>query len=229
MDGGDTIDPEGYIKSRGLKLPKDRGYLTRRVSRLLRANRYERALTDAALRATRDGDTVLDLGCGLGFVSGVLAKRRNLAAIHAYDGNATLLTYAEAMLATNGIKNVTLTHAVLGKRKSKVPFFTRPAFSASSLAPDTNEQTQESRVQMHNLKTTLSTLKPTVVICDIEGGEADLLSGASLNGVRHLVIKLHSDHIGHSGLRDVFGSVTAAGLAYDPRISNGRIVGFVAA
>lgn len=229
MDGGDIIDPEGYIKSRGLKFPKDRAYLTRKVSGLLRKNGYERALTDAALKATGAGDTVLDLGCGLGFVSGMLARRRKVAAIHAYDGNATLLTYAEAMLATNGIKNVTLTHAVLGKRKSKVPFFVRTAFAASSLKPVKDEQAQETSVEMHNLKSTLTTLKPTVIICDIEGGEADLLDGASLKGVRHLVIKLHPDHIGHEGMRNVFQSVSAAGLAYDARTSSGRIVGFVAA
>lgn len=229
MDGSETIDPEGYIKSRGLKFPKDDTYLTRKVRRVLRENAYERALTAAALKATREGDTVLDLGCGLGFVAGMLAKRRKVVAIHGYDGNAAPLVYAEAMLATNGFKNVTLTHAVLGKRKSTVPFYIRLPFAASSLAPHKGENARETTVEMHNFQTTLAALKPTVIICDIEGGEADLLDGASLKGVRHLVVKLHPKNIGHAGMRKLFNSVTAAGLAYDPRISAGRIIGFVAA
>ena len=123
MDGSKTIDPTGFIKSRALKLPKDDNYLTGKVRGLLRSGDYEKDLTAAALKATREGDRVLDLGCGLGFVSGMIAKRRNVEAIFGYDGNASLLTYADAMLATNGIKNVTLTNAVLGKRKSSGPFY----------------------------------------------------------------------------------------------------------
>lgn len=159
----------------------------------------------------------------------MLAQRRNVAAIHGYDGNATLLTYAEAMLATNGITNVTLTHGVLGDHESTVPFYVRTPFAASSLAPIEGEDLPETAVQMYDFKTTLENLKPTVIICDIEGGEADLLKGADLTSVRQVVIKLHPDHIGHEGTCKLFDSMSMAGLAYDPRISSGRIVGFVAA
>ena len=229
MDGSKAIEPKGYIKSRGLKFPKDGTYLTGKVRSLLRDHSYERALVAAALKATHEGDTVLDLGCGLGFVSGMLAKRRKVAAVHGFDGNATMLTYAEAMLATNGLNNVTLTHAVLGKRKSTTSFYVRTPFAASSLTPIDGEDAKEMPVEMLNFKTTMAAIKPTVIICDIEGGEADLLDGADLKGVRQLVVKLHPDHIGHDGTRKLFESASLAGLAYDPRISAGRIVGFVAA
>ncbi|MEO0401714.1 MAG: FkbM family methyltransferase [Pseudomonadota bacterium] len=228
MDGSNTIDPTGYIKCRSLKFPKDGTYLTGKVRGLLRSGDYERDLTAAALKATREGDRVLDLGCGLGFVSGMIAKRRNIASIDAYDGNATLLTYAEAMLATNGIQNVTLTHGVLGKRKSSVPFHIRAPFAASSLLAVDGDTAEEVKVDMHNVKTVLSAVKPTVIICDIEGGEADLLDGVTLKDVRHVVVKLHPTHIGHDGVRTVFDALSKAGLAYDPRVSAGRIVGFVA-
>jgi len=228
MDGSNTIDPTGFIKSRGLKFPKDGTYLTGKVRGLLRAGDYERDLTAAALKATREGDTVLDLGCGLGFVSGMIAKRRNIKEIHGFDGNATLLTYAEAMLATNGISNVTLTAGVLGKRKSSVPFYVRAPFAASSLTPIEGEEAEEVKVEMQNIKTVLSAIKPTVIICDIEGGEAELLDGVTLKDVRQVVVKLHPGPIGHAGIRTVFDAMSKAGLAYDPRLSAGRIVGFVA-
>lgn len=229
MDGGNTIDPTGFIKSRALKFPKDGTYLTGKVRGLLRSGAYEQDLTAAALKATREGDRVLDLGCGLGFVAGMIAKRRNIEAIHGYDGNARLLTYADAMLATNGISNVTLTHGVLGKRKSSVPFHVRTPFAASSLIPIEGEEAEETTVDMLNVKTVMNAHKPTVVICDIEGGEADLLDAMPLKGVRQVVVKLHPTHIGHAGMRSVFKAMEKAELAYDPRISAGRIVGFVAA
>lgn len=229
MDGGNTIDPTGFIKSRALKFPKDGTYLTGKVRGLLRSGAYEQDLSAAALKATREGDRVLDLGCGLGFVSGMIAKRRNVEAIHGYDGNARLLTYADAMLATNGISNVTLTHGVLGKRKSSVPFHVRTPFAASSLVPIEGEGAEETTVDMLNVKTVMNAHEPTVVICDIEGGEADLLDAMPLKGVRQVVVKLHPTHIGHAGMRSVFKAMEKADLAYDPRISAGRIVGFVAA
>ena len=228
MDGSQTIDPTGYIKSRGLKFPKDGTYLTGKVRGLLRSGDYERDMAAAALRATREGDTVLDLGCGLGFTSGLIANRRKVDHIHGYDGNARLLTYADAMLATNGINNVTLTHGVLGKRKSTVPFYIRAPFAASSLQKGEDEA-EETKVEMHNVKTVLSATKPTVILCDIEGGEAELLDGISLKGVRHVIVKLHPGHIGHDGIRTVFDSLGKAGLAYAPALSAGRIVGFQAA
>ena len=228
MDGSNTIDPTGFIKSRALKFPKDGTYLTGKVRGLLREGGYEQDLTAAALKATREGDRVLDLGCGLGFVSGMIAKRRNIEAIHGYDGNPALLTYADAMLATNGISNVTLTHGVLGKRKSSVPFYVRAPFAASSLSPIEGEEAEEIKVDMLNAKTVMSAVKPTVVICDIEGGEAELLADMPLKDVRQVVVKLHPSHIGHAGIAGVFAALGKAGLAYDPRISAGRIVGFLA-
>ena len=228
MDGTGTIDPTGFIKSRSLKFPKDGTYLTGKVRGLLRTGDYERELVAAALKATRADDVVLDLGCGLGFVAGMIAKRRNIKEIHGYDGNATLLTYAEAMLATNGINNVTLTAGGLGKRKSSVPFYVRTPFAASSLLPVEGEEAEEVKVDMHNVKTVLSAVKPTVIICDIEGGEAEMLDGIALKDVRQVVVKLHPNHIGHDGVRAVFDAMSAAGLAYDPRLSTGRVVGFVA-
>lgn len=228
MDGSKTIDPDGFIKSRGLKFPKDGTYLTGKVRGLLRDGAYERDMTTAALKATREGDSVLDLGCGLGFVAGMLARRRNVKAIHGYEGNPRLLTYAEAMLATNGIKTVTLTHAALGKRKSSVPFYVRTPFAASSLAT-TADTCEEITIDMHNAKTVMSALKPTVVLCDIEGGEAALLDTLPLTGVRTLVVKLHPAHIGHAGVQSVFANAAKGGLAYAPALSAGRVVGFNAA
>ena len=226
MDGSKTIDPTGFIKSRALKLPKDDNYLTGKVRGLLRSGDYEKDLTAAALKATREGDRVLDLGCGLGFVSGMIAKRRNVEAIFGYDGNASLLAYADAMLATNGIKNVTLTNAVLGKRKSSVPFYVRAPFAASSLLPLKDNTGEEVTTDMLNVKTVMTSHKPTVVICDIEGGEVDLLGNLPLKGVRQVVVKLHPDYIGHDGMSELFKAMGTADLAYDPRLSAGRIVGF---
>lgn len=228
MDGSATIDPTGYIKSRGLKFPKDGTYLTGKVRGLLRTGQYERDMAAGALKATHEGDRVLDLGCGLGFVSGMIANRRKVEAIHGYDGNASLLTYADAMLATNGINTVTLTPGVLGPRKSTAPFYMRAPFAASSLAPLDGEEAEEIKVDVHNAKTVMGTVKPTVVLCDIEGGEADLLANLPLKGVRNVVVKLHPTHIGKDGVKGIFDTLHAADLVYDPRLSSGRVVGFVA-
>jgi FkbM family methyltransferase len=224
-----TKEPKAHIKSRGLKFPKDGTYLTGKVRGLLKSGAYERDLAAAALKATREGDIVLDLGCGLGFLCGILAKRRKVAAIHGYDGNAKLLGYAEAMLAANGITGVTLTPGVLGKRKATAPFYVRAPFAASSLVGVEGDDAVETEVEMHNIKTVLATVTPSVIICDIEGDEAELLEGADLTGVRQVVIKLHAIQLGHAGLRKLFDAMSAAGFAYDPRISAGRIVSFIAA
>ena len=228
MDGSGTIDPDGHIKVDALKFPLDPDYLTPKIRKKLRLGRYDQGFLAAALEVVRPGDTVLELGSGLGFVTGMIAKQRDVAMIHGYDGNAAVVRYAEAMLATNGIQNVQLTNAVLGPRKSTVPFLLQSYAPLSSLLPFDGRESTSVTVDMINAKGAVKDIKPTVILCNIEGGEADVFKGVPLPTVRHTLIKLNPDRIGSAGIARVFEAMAVANLVYDPSISAGSLVGFVA-
>ena len=69
-------------------------------------------------------------------------------------------------------------------------------------------------------------LTPTVLICDIEGAEVDLIPALPLNNLRAAIIELHPQWIGPAGVNKVFSAFMQAGMAYYHRGSQNKVVAF---
>lgn len=220
------IDPTGWIESGGLKMPKDGQFVKGRVRGRIKRSVYDQAMTTAAVAATRAGDRVLELGCGLGFVTAQMARAHELDAIRAYDGHAGVLAYAEAMLATNGVPDVELVHGVLGPRKGKRIFHVRDPFMRSSLSDEADKTRYSETVPAENAKTVFHAFQPTALICDIEGAEVDLVKCAPLDGLDRAIVRLHPTRLGGQCVITIFQAFADAGLSYWPAVSAGPIVGF---
>ena len=70
----DTKPEPNFIHSRGMKFPDDPTILRGRVRKLLRQNAYEAKESEAALRVVREGDRVIELGGGVGYMSTLAAS-----------------------------------------------------------------------------------------------------------------------------------------------------------
>ncbi len=224
--------PEAAIlRCRGLRFPDDPRFISNRTRGLLRSNKYE-AREAAAVRALVGGDDVaLELGAGIGFMSTLMARSCGAGTVHAFEANPTMIPYIRKVHELNDVTDkVTVTNAVLGARKGKATFFERAHFSASSLEADppgvNSPVVAEHRVEVVNIKTTMRALKPSVVVCDIEGAEADLVPLMDLSSVRLGVIELHPQWIGKAGVQAVFDAFQAAGLTFYPKTSNKKVVTF---
>lgn len=82
------------------------------------------------------------------------------------------------------------------------------------------------KVPVQDVNAILKDLKPTVLICDVEGAEADLLPAADLNCIRCTIVELDPQWAGQSGVQGVFDTMHRAGLTYFPRRSNKKLVTF---
>ena len=216
-----------FIKSRGLRFPKDRRFIRGQLRGALRDGKYEGKEAEAALSVVRDGDTVIELGAGIGFMSTLLARHRKLTALHAFEANPHLIPYIRSVHEANGLTNVHLTNAILGKRKGSAEFHVRANLLASSLTPPRGKDSAELvRVDVLNGNQVLKETGATVLVCDIEGAEAELLPELDLSGLRAAVIELHPQWIGPEGVNKVFAAFMAAGLAYYARGSTKKVVSF---
>ena len=95
-----------------------------------------------------------------------------------------------------------------------------------------------SRIKPHNLKGVadvevvglddlLRTSAPTMLIMDVEGGEADLLDDdLELTGVTKLLMEIHPKVIGLAGVKKIFDVLSRQGLVYDASTSSGRVILF---
>jgi FkbM family methyltransferase len=220
------------ITCRGIRFPGDDRILTAKVARRLRDDMYETPEVTALGRFLKPGDRVLELGAGVGFISSYIA--RNFAADHVacVEANPRLCAYIGRVHAMNGVTNtsirnvVALSDAAPWPDAGTVPFhLTEPFWSSSLNAPRSGAATRID-VAAARLSDLVSELRPTVIICDIEGGEFGLFEACDLSGVRHIALELHTRVYGGAGVRKVFDDLHRHDFFYHQKVSSGDIVLF---
>lgn len=223
----DTPTEVGFIRSRGMKFPKNPDVLKGRIRRQLRLNEYETKETEAAMRTVRPGDRVIELGGGIGYMSTLVATKRQVASVHVFEANPNLIPYIHQVHAANGVTNATVTNAILGSRKGKVDFYVREPMLGSSMEVLEGEvDPPATKVDVLNAKNTFKDIGANVLICDIEGAEADLIPQLDLTGLRAAIIETHPQWIGPEGINRVMRAFMDAGLAYYHRASQGKVITF---
>ncbi|MFN4204018.1 MAG: FkbM family methyltransferase [Tabrizicola sp.] len=199
---------------RGLTLFLPEAALKGTLAQALSSGRYENHEADALLLHLRPGDRLLDLGAGLGFICALAAGVLGEAAVVGVEAGPETVKLARRNLAANGFPGVkVLKGAVVGAGAGEVEFGQRPAFWASALQgpegwPDNAEVV---RVPARPIGKLLARFAPTVISCDIEGGELDVLT-QPLPGVRLVVVETHPLVYGPKGVERVTEALTAQGF-----------------
>lgn len=222
-----TDTPQTMILSRGMRFPIDPAMPLGRSASALKQDRYEARETEAALRIVRKGDVVLELGGGIGYMSTLLATHRTPDHIHVFEANPHLIPYIQAVHEANDVTSATVHNAILGPTEGTAEFYVRKNFLASSLTPqEGTEVTQIAQIEQRAAGQVMAEIKPTVLICDIEGAEADVLPLMDLSTLRAAIIELHPQWIGPQGVNAVFSALMGAGLAYHAKTSSNKVVCF---
>ena len=211
-----------------MRFPLEGDILPKRVRVLLRTDGYEAKEARAAYRLVQEGDVVMELGAGIGFMSTLVSTKTKAAAVHCFEANPRLIPYIEAVHAANGVANAQIHHALLGTKPGRRAFYQRASILDSSLEvlPEDDDTVEKVQVPVMDAAKALARIKPSVLICDIEGAEADLLPELDLSGLRAVLIELHPQWIGKKGIARVFEAMSRAGLVFFPRWSQGKVAVF---
>ncbi len=218
-----------FLRPRGILVPKHPQFTTGMIRRALREGTYETREAEAVLATARPGDTVLELGGGIGFISALIGARCAPKRIVTYEANPDLVPYIAQVHAANGITCAEVRGALLAPQAGPDRMFHIRGNRLSSsldgdLAPDTILRSVP--VPQHAAGPVLDALRPDLLVCDIEGAEADLLPAVDWTGLRAAVIELHPQWIGAAGVRAVFEAMHRAGLVYFPKASHAKVVTF---
>lgn len=223
----EATETQKMLRCRDMRFPLDRAILPPRIRTLLREGTYEAKEATAVRKLVKEGDVVMELGAGIGFMSTLVATKTPAKSVHSFEANPQLMPYIAQVHAENNVTNAHVTNAVLGEQNGTTPFYIRKNFLASSLDPmDDAEDCTEVEVPSLDVNTVIKELQPSVLICDIEGAEADLLPKMDLTGLRGVVIETHPQWIGKTGMQKVFRCLDAAGLVFFPRWSHGKVAVF---
>ena len=213
---------------RGLTLTLPDAALRGGLEKALTTGRYEGQEADALLRHLKPGDRFLDLGAGIGFLCALAAGVVGAGAVTGVEAGPETLALARANLEDNGFSGVALVHgAVTATQSGRIEFGQRPAFWASALKgqEDWPENASIVKVPARPIGPLLAREKPTVLSCDIEGAELEVLT-QPLPGVRLIVVEIHPQVYGAAGTKRLFDALSAQGFAYNTEGSRGATVVF---
>lgn len=181
----------------------------------------ERTVVSAILRP---GDTVLELGAAIGFMSTFVARHLGITRVVAVEANPQLIPIARRTHALNGV-HVELINAVVAQADGQTDFHVHPEFWSSST--ETLQGAKRLTLRARSLSGLLREVDPQVLVVDIEGGEMQIFNNAALPGVRAVIIELHREVTKLRGIAQIFTRMASAGFAYDPDISIRNIIAFV--
>ncbi len=218
----------------GVRLLLPESLLTPALLKAFETGRYEHLEARQLPRFLRDGDRLLELGAGVGFISSLASRTVKLHGPTVVEANPDLVPVIRTTHQLNGVtadvrNAVALSRAgrdSLGIGSSgEAQFYQRTNFWGSSLGP-TPGYKSVAGVPTLDFQTLVRETKPTVIIADIEGGEKDLFVDVAIEGVRHVFLEVHKNVIGLKGIADMAAALAQQGLYYDPDFSVGAVVMF---
>jgi FkbM family methyltransferase len=176
----------------------------------MRAGTYESGELRALAAALRADDVVMELGTGIGLLSAFCAQRVGGDRVFTFEANPELEPRIRETFQLNGVKP-TLEMCMLGERPGEADFFVHDAFWGSN-AIDQTGAVRRVRVPVRPLNQALARIRPSLLVMDIEGAEAELLRFMDLNGVDRVVGEFHERMLGRATADAMISGMYAQGF-----------------
>lgn len=215
------------LRFHGLHVPVDARHVTKPVWKHIWRGDYEAPELLALSALMRPRDRVLELGGGMGLVSGVMAKRNPDARFLSFEANPGLIDAIAALHRRNGISNVEVVSGILASpdQGPTRTFSLHRNFTEGSLQSGRPSMGQV-EVPVHDPVPVFNRFNPDVLLCDIEGAEQDLLPILPLGGLRAVVVELHPRIVSRRGMAQIWKVLIQAGLVPVVELSTATVVAF---
>ena len=220
---------EEGLRVNGVRINPDNHALSPSMRARICSANYEVHEARCVTTLVEPEEIVLELGGGIGYISSLVWNTGRASQIVVVEANPDTIPVIQETHTLNNVKALVLNGVAMPDcgKESFIPFYVRSDFWASSLSPEPWGYSREVSVPCLDFKALLATHKPSLLICDIEGGEANLLGSIPcMPSVKKIVIELHQDVTGAEGIRDIFLNLSKQGFAYDPLLSQRGVVVF---
>jgi FkbM family methyltransferase len=152
--------------------------------------------------------------------------------VKTFDANPDIILDAQANFARNGLSGIKSHHGVLKNRLSIKPdelsldFYISKAFWASRLNASASDQDIVKIVQapIFCLEDEIATHDANFLICDIEGGEVELLLHADLSRIKTIIMEVHYAFVGKAATDNMIRKLIMDGFALDLQRSANQIL-----
>lgn len=214
----------------GIELALDPSFMSPKMLEVIRGGRYERQEARQLGRIIQPAETILEIGAGIGFISALAAQNPLTKSIVSYEANPALIPAITETLTRNvgpqggkwAVRNSVLMN---GATPETLDFYVHRDFWASSLERVADFD-RIVKVKVESFSSVIASVRPTLIVCDIEGGELDLFRNADLSGVKKVFLEVHQKTLGRRGMKELFEFFHARGFHYDQAHSEGAVVLF---
>lgn len=197
-------------------------------------NDYEGREREILVNVVEPGDRILEIGTAIGVISMTAAAIAGPENVMTFEANPYIVADARRNFAYNGMGAITARNAVLYNRarwagpSDQAAFHVSRDFWASRLfVSDTDTDIVEVvQVPTASLEDAIAEHGATFLICDIEGGEIDLLTEADLTGIRKILLETHYWSVGEAATSKLIRKLVLDGFDIDLEQS-GRQVTFM--
>jgi FkbM family methyltransferase len=216
------------IEHLGITIPLDETILSETLLQAIVSGKYEHKEAAELGRIVEQGERILEIGGGIGFISALCARNGKSEAIRVYEANPALIPFIHKVHEINHVTNVEVRNAVLlnSPGTETTDFYVRENFWASSLSPKPFGYKEVVSVPVRSFNAEVEQFRPTMIICDIEGGEYDLFLNSNLSGIQKVYVEIHQRVLGRKGIKAVFDAFSARNFHYDQWHSSGSVVLF---
>lgn len=216
-----------YLTCNGIKIGFDPNAISENMVKHIKAGTYEKEESSLIGDIIQDGERILEIGSGVGYVSALAMKTGKVEELLSFEANPKLIPIIEKTWALNEVKaqcrNCVITNT---SSHQKIDFYIRSDFWASSLSAIPYGYSEIVQVETTNFQEVLNEFKPTMIVCDIEGGEGQLFEGAQLTNVKKVFMEVHQDVLGRWGMKMLFDRFSHQGFHYDVWHSMRQVVLF---
>lgn len=174
-------------------------------------------------RVVRPGDTVLEVGAGIGFIGLLSARLAGQAGrVVSYEANPHLKPVIEKNYALNPL-NPDLRMRAITQDGAPVSFHVSDNVVSSSLYQRAETQAVVT-VESDALEAALAEVAPDVLVMDVEGAEVDLLATGDLAPIRAAVLEMHPHIVGEARIDALLASLAERGFAVTAQLENNVLI-----
>ncbi len=165
----------------------------------------------------KQGDRVLEIGTGLGFVSTFCANSIGSENVFTFEANPMNVTIAKKVFTKNKVKP-TITNALLDTEEgiTKFPVNYKSRLASSLFIDRDNNFVTINKI---SLNVQINKINPTFLLMDIEGGEYYIFKNIQFKNINKIQFELHPKILGQIKCNEIFDVLLNNGFQKDTNIS----------
>lgn len=202
-----------HLTHYGVVVPTAADWVPKTVRDGVFTGQYEANEAVMVRHALREGDRVVEIGTGTGFVSALCAKICGSQNVFSFEANPKMDSLIRETYRLNDVAPQLRMRAVTTDGAALSFFAADNLVSSSAYARDVSGQ--HVTVESVTIAAVLRDLAPTVLVMDVEGAEVDLLPAANLTGVRCIILETHPQIVGKDKIDALISGLTAQGFSVE--------------